>query len=104
MAPDAYCTFPNGTAEAQKHLHLSIKYSCLFNIFIFRTSSGPYNQGLSVSHDSVFSPDSPTEQTHTAPPGLSLATRGVNMVRNNPILTKYQTSYKFINSYQSRPQ
>ena len=47
-----------------------------------RTSVGPYNQGLSVSHDSVFSPDTPSGvQAHT-PPALVIATRGVNMVSN----------------------
>ncbi|XP_076069354.1 uncharacterized protein LOC143041405 isoform X3 [Oratosquilla oratoria] len=43
-------------------------------------STGPYNQGLSVSHDSVFSPDTPTDtHGHGTPPALALATRGVNM-------------------------
>ena len=47
----------------------------------FRNSTGPYNQGLSVSHDSVFSPDTPPDNgVHAAPPSLALATRGVNMV------------------------
>ncbi|CAL4063744.1 unnamed protein product [Meganyctiphanes norvegica] len=44
-----------------------------------RTSVGPYNQGLSVSHDSVFSPDTPSGANAHTPPALVIATRGVNM-------------------------
>nr|XP_045614844.1 serine-rich adhesin for platelets-like isoform X2 [Procambarus clarkii] len=45
-------------------------------------SSGPYNQGLSVSHDSVFSPEAAADahhHHHSTPPALAIATRGVNM-------------------------
>ncbi|KAG0712717.1 hypothetical protein GWK47_002038 [Chionoecetes opilio] len=46
-----------------------------------RPGTGPYNQGLSVSHDSVFTPDASEHHHHHAtPPSLTIATRGVNMV------------------------
>ncbi|XP_042879927.1 flocculation protein FLO11-like isoform X2 [Penaeus japonicus] len=46
-----------------------------------RSSGGPYNQGLSVSHDSVFTPDAAADghHSHSTPPALAIATRGVNM-------------------------
>ncbi|XP_047502170.1 uncharacterized protein LOC125047777 [Penaeus chinensis] len=48
-----------------------------------RSSGGPYNQGLSVSHDSVFTPDTAADghHSHSTPPALAIATRGVNMMK-----------------------
>lgn len=55
--------------------------------FLHSGTSGPYNQGLSVSHDSVFTPDTTNDHHHhnhhghhNPPPALAIATRGVNMV------------------------
>ncbi|XP_068240718.1 serine-rich adhesin for platelets-like isoform X2 [Palaemon carinicauda] len=53
-------------------------------------NSGPYNQGLSVSHDSVFSPDASADghHGHTTPPALAIATRGVNMAELKAVLRR----------------
>ncbi|KAF2350695.1 hypothetical protein FHG87_018548, partial [Trinorchestia longiramus] len=55
-----------------------------------RSGCGPYNQGISVSHDSVFSPDSPPDPPshHAAPPALTLASRGVNMCELKAVLRR----------------
>ncbi|XP_071538546.1 uncharacterized protein [Panulirus ornatus] len=64
---------PTLRARSTSELAVDIQHSS-------RSSGGPYNQGLSVSHDSVFSPDAAADaHGHSTPPALAIATRGVNM-------------------------
>ncbi|KAK4297100.1 hypothetical protein Pmani_030461 [Petrolisthes manimaculis] len=66
---------PTLRARSTSELAVDLQYSA---------SGGPYNQGLSVSHDSVFTPDTTNDHHnhhghHNPPPALAIATRGVNM-------------------------
>ncbi|XP_045126851.1 serine/arginine repetitive matrix protein 2-like isoform X3 [Portunus trituberculatus] len=65
---------PTLRARSTSELAMDIQHS---------RSGGPYNQGLSVSHDSVFTPDGAEHHhhhhAHATPPSLTIATRGVNM-------------------------